>query len=304
MNAALNSRTRRTIDDASVGRPVTRAGVSLFPVYLHQGTGPEYLPGITAATSKVVWFEEQQTAAVSMLTLVSTADLPVLFPEGDTVVGGLQNRVLNVSVLAAAKLTTELPVSCVEAGRWGNRQGFEHGATLAPRRVRRQMNLSVAKSFAKSSARVSDQSAIWESVGQDLARTGGASATQAIHDGSRRLESRLDELLAMGPLPDQSGVVVSLGGRIVGADIFDRAETLAAYWPAIVRSYVFDAGGEHAGRPSATRALQFLRMLAHQQVDQKPGVGIGTEFHLNSKRVHGQGLLLGEDLLHLSAQAA
>jgi hypothetical protein len=56
--------------------------------------------------------------SVPELRLENNADLPVLLVDGEELVGAKQNRVLNLTILAPAKRTTVIPVSCVEAGRW------------------------------------------------------------------------------------------------------------------------------------------------------------------------------------------
>jgi hypothetical protein len=56
---------------------------------------------------------------------------PVVLFAGDTIVGGKQNRVINVSVWLPAAKTTSIPVSCLEAGRWNAGYRFETGRKLA-----------------------------------------------------------------------------------------------------------------------------------------------------------------------------
>ena len=45
-------------------------------------------------------------------------DTSVLLYDGEELLGAKQNRILNVTVLAAARSETRIPVSCVEQGRW------------------------------------------------------------------------------------------------------------------------------------------------------------------------------------------
>lgn len=304
----LAPRVRKAIREASVGTPITRGGVSLFPVYLHDRATVDYLPGISALNSGVARFEEQPSPTVSLLRLVTETDLPVFFPEGDTLVGGLQNRVLNVSVLAAPHKETELPVSCVEQGRWNSHRGFQHGGSFAPRSVRHQKNVSVSHSLAYSESRRSDQAAVWARVEDELSRAGVRSSTQALHEASSQLQqgnsADMSDLAAKGPLPGQNGVVVAVGGQVIGLELFDRTETLAVYWLAIVTAYLSDMGRERQGRPSATRALRFLRKIAEGPVLERPGIGLGLEYHIQSNTMAGQALVVDDSLIHLSAAAA
>ncbi len=48
----------------------------------------------------------------------TTKGQPVVIFAGDTITGGKQNRVINISVWLPAGKVTELPVTCLEHGRW------------------------------------------------------------------------------------------------------------------------------------------------------------------------------------------
>ena len=248
--------------------------------------------------------DETAGGNVPELHVASRVDRPVLMPEGDTLVGGLQNRTLNVTVLLAAAFDGIIPVSCVEAGRWGSRRAFSHGGSFAPRRVRREKTRSVSDASVRFGERRSDQGAVWASIDDELDRHGVASSTRAIHDARDRTVHLIEELVGVGPLPGQHGVVVSLGRAVVAADLFDRPETLAAYWRPIVESVAFDAGHPYPGTPSASAVLRFLHRIADGPTVETAGMDMGTEFRVRTQRVEAQGLRLDDSLVHLSAFAA
>jgi hypothetical protein len=69
----------------------------------------------------------QEAAAASVQSVVAEAGgVDVLLLDGDTTVGGLQNRIVNVSIWLKAGVPTHVPVSCLEQGRW--RGGYDLGA--------------------------------------------------------------------------------------------------------------------------------------------------------------------------------
>src|SRR5260370_19892305 len=70
------------------------------------------------AQGKVRVTELNAGGCVPELRLENNADIPVLLVDGEELVGAKQNRVLNLTILAPAKRTTIIPVSCVDAGRW------------------------------------------------------------------------------------------------------------------------------------------------------------------------------------------
>ena len=129
-----------SLEHAAIGRPITRLGFSLFPVYLP----PSDLPPIATGPGSGLIVDELPNASVPTLSVTNPTDRAILLIEGECLVGGAQNRTLNVSVLVPAGATLKIPVTCLEQGRWGSRRAFQHGSAMAPRRVRRTKQDAVA----------------------------------------------------------------------------------------------------------------------------------------------------------------
>lgn len=293
------------LERASIGRPLTRGGVSFFPIYLHGGSEIEIAP-----RPADVQITEQGHAEVPTITVTNPGRLPTLLVEGETVTGGQQNRVLNVSVLVPGGATINVPVSCVEAGRWeGGRSRFERGQTFAPRRVRRVKNATVSESIRREDRKYSDQGAVWGTIDFELDRLNVHSSTRALHasemtfEADHRLADAVEELTELGPLPGQCGIVIGHGRRIVSVEVFATPELLAANWSALVRAAMLDLPGHIEGRPSVSRALRFVNKLATAQGTASAGVGLGEELHVRTSRLVGQALTLDGVIVHASAFA-
>lgn len=311
------------LDTAAIGAPITRVGVSLFPVYL-PGRAP-VAPTIATGPGAPVEISERPDATVPTLVATNRSDTPVLLVEGQIVEGGRQNRVLNVSVVVPAHGTIDIPVSCVEQGRWHSNGGFGHGRSFVTRRVRRAKEAGVARDHRVSGGRQSDQGMVWSTIHHELSRLGVDHATGSATAGDARLQRgavdarvhdrpevdarfeqvrrAVDELERLGPLPGQCGVVVSHGSRVVSVECFASPEMLAAHWSALVGSIMLDAPEHRVGAPSATRALQFVRRVAARRATVSPGVGLGLEHHVQSSSLVGQAVVVDDVLLHASAFA-
>lgn len=286
---------------ASVGPALSRHHISMFPVYLHGGRAPDVLAASAALALGLIEVTETGGGSIPTLTVDSTAATPVLFPEGDTLAGGKQNRTVITSVLVPAGGSTALPVSCVEAGRWDTGRRFEHGRTIAPRRVRRTMTESMLESPYPMDRRP-DQGRVWQEVDAEFARTGARSASRSLHDAVASGQQRLDAFSRLRPLPGQCGVVVTRGRRILGIDVFANPTLLDAYWASLISSYVTDLSDRPPKhRASASVALHSLRHLGTSDATQVPGRGTGTEFSVRSRHVVAGGITLDGHLIHLSA---
>lgn len=292
------------LETASVGYPITREWVSFFPVYIHQR--PRL---ITTGAASGVTIQEAPEAQVPTIQVANDTGTPVLLVEGETVTGGRQSRMLNVSVLVPPTTVLDIPVSCVEQGRWGGQREFGRGRTLAPRRVRREKARTVAESVQKGGGKRSDQGAVWQAVALELQRLDAHNPTASLLEGESlfdrddRKGRAVEELIARGPLPGQCGIVVSHGSRIVAVDVFSDPDSLACHWEGLVRAHLLDAPDEVRGRPSITRAVRFLRKFATAEARVAPGVGLGREHHVSNRKVVGQALVWDDVLVHASAFA-
>lgn len=290
----------RQFDRISVGYPITRRGVSFFPVYLTQ-------PVSLIATGNLAGVEiaERPDAEVPVIVVHNRTGNLVLVPAGTVVSGGRQNRTLNVSVLVPANTTLEVPVSCVEAGRWNGSGTFGLSGMFVSRRVRRAMQRSLAENMTHGQ-RGADQGQVWSAVSDELSRLQVISHSSNFLDiegafaADDRLAAATEELVAMGPLPGQVGVVVCHGSRVVSADLFATPDMLACHWEALVRSAMLESSDRTRTAPSATKVLRFLRSFAKAKAVVTPGTGVGREHHVTTDRIAGQALMLDDVVVHAS----
>ena len=113
------------------GAPVTRGGVTLIPIFA---------PAARASAIKIAGDEllvsELETPTVPQLQVHNPTAHDLLIPAGRILSGGRQTRVVNVSIVVPAGAKVVIHVSCVEAGRWSGRSGFENSGRNASRRMR------------------------------------------------------------------------------------------------------------------------------------------------------------------------
>ncbi len=148
------------LSTAAIGAPITRLGVSFFPIYLPANE----LPEISTGPSSELDVRELEDAAVGSLLAVNPTDTPVLIVEGEHFLGGKQNRAVNITVLVPPRTELPIPVSCLEEGRLGNAPC----PTTATRRTRRrESEEGVKRAFVSSMGRQSQsrprrsRSAVW-----------------------------------------------------------------------------------------------------------------------------------------------
>lgn len=287
-------------DYVAVGAPITRLNLSFFPVYLPGNELPEVVSGVNSGLT----VEELDDASVNTLEANNPTDKLGLFIEGEHYLGGRQNRAINVSVLLGSKSKVKIPVSCLEQGRWGRRQKWQRNESFTPAPVRAEKRKGVSESMRTGSRR-GDQGKVWNEIHMMLdsekisSNTMAASKLNATYEGETSRAKAINELVSKGALPDQCGIVVANGGRIIAMDLFGSPQLLSDNWKQLVRSY--SAGnGPKANPPTTDSVLSLIQRFGRANAEEHPGVGIGSEFRIRDGKLNGQVLALDGAVAHAS----
>ena len=292
------------LETAAIGSPITRLGISFFPIYLMDAD----LPEISTGQDSGLVVKELENPSVPTLLAHNPTRKPVLVVEGQHFLGGKQNRTVNGTVLVPAMTKLEIPVSCLEQRRWGRAEAYRQAESFAPRSVRLRKEEFVNQSMRQSGSRQGDQGAVWDEVDGVLQAAEAQSDTSAasVVDEVYRRESRRGEALAdlvgLGPLPRQSGIAVTHGRWVAAIELFGSPELLKTHWEALVRSYLLESV-RALGHPSPTRVLHILRRFGSLKSQNAPGVGLGMDQRVEDRRIVGQALTLDGVIVHGSAFA-
>lgn len=260
------------------------------------------------ARGKVRVTELHAGGSVPELRLENTADLPVLLVDGEELVGAKQNRVLNLTILAPAKHTTVIPVSCVEEGRWSmatpDLRPADH---VMYSRVRAERVSHVTESMRSRGSRVSDQGAVWEDIAAKAVRLKAVSPTGAMSAIYERHARSVEEFArALTWEEGQCGVAFSIGGRILGLDIFDHPEVMRRFFQKLVRSYALDALDtvpEANGPASVERLTVLVAQIGAAQSFSDQALGLGKDVRFNGPEISGAALWAQGRYVHICAFA-
>lgn len=276
-----------------VGFGTTVDAVTMFPVWTDSpDPGGDYLPFVAADADDRLIVSESEVPSVPTLVATNRTDLPVLLLAGEVVSGGRQDRVLNATVLVEAHTQLQIPVSCVEAGRWGGGPRTRR-AGHAPSTLRARTTASTAQRTDRSS----DQGEVWREVAAHLARHGTQSPTFAL-----RAVSEVDNVARRFPLLEgQRGVIVGIGRQVRSLELFDRHETLYQCFASLVSAALADGVGVPAGVTSAGAARRFARSVATAPSVRRPAVGLGSETTLSGRSLVGTSLRWRGRVVHLAA---
>ena len=293
------------------GAPVTRGGVTLIPIFAPAGRAS----AIKIAGDELL-VSELDTPTVPQLQVHNPTAHDLLIPAGRILSGGRQTRVVNVSIVVPAGAKVVIPVSCVEAGRWSGRSGFENSGRNASRRVRISKQRSVKANIDRYKSKLSAQGDVWSTIDHELSSrsvNADASLFLGVDEDLNRRSDRIavvEQFLTDGIQQGQVGVAVAHGDKILGVEVFPSTEALQVSWEAIVRAAVidadeFDTPGETIDAASGIAALEkFLAAVAATEGTLSEGVGRGTELHVETAAYVAHGLTVDGELVYCNAFAS
>src|SRR5512134_3941967 len=124
----------------ALGSPSTFRNLTLTPILLKDGP---LSPIETISLDEALAAGHLRVTEVSAeghvpeLRVKNSGAAPVLILDGEELVGAKQNRIVNLTILVAPQSQIVIPVSCIEAGRWGySRPEFAAGGRVLNPEIR------------------------------------------------------------------------------------------------------------------------------------------------------------------------
>lgn len=122
--AGARGAVRRAVVSVEPIVTMWRDGLTIIPLESREPNHePDYLTFEQAQVADGIAVEEASVQTVPTVD-AATGPMPVLLLGGDTIIGGAQNRIINITILLRAAAKTPIPVSCLERGRWNDDRRF------------------------------------------------------------------------------------------------------------------------------------------------------------------------------------
>jgi hypothetical protein len=287
------------------GKPVTYRNLTVVPVFTRSaranGDLGSYLTLDQALEQGVLEIREKDGGDVPWVVVSNHSDRRIFIMGGEILSGCKQDRIVARDVLIAPRRKRLLlPVYCVESGRGHHVRGaFKSEKNLGTYSMR----------AAAQGSSGNNQMEVWNKVAESNRKMGVSSDTEAYQDAFRdeevaKLVNEVEEKFKDLPRMEKgtTGVIVALGERIIGVDIFASPELFDALWPKIIKACVVAMSGYGQDAIfSKLEAQQILNALQWMRYGRRPGVDLGFEYsgELNDFVVHA--LVYGDAVCHLGA---
>lgn len=295
-----------TLERLQPGTGTTFEGMTVFPLFGDSPGEPDYLTLDEALAGKQARVVEVSDAGdVPNLLFENRGDKKVLLVDGDELVGAKQNRIINLTILVPAHTRIEIPVSCVEAGRWSYRSGeFASAERAMFSRARAAKAEQVTVRMRRTGTYDADQHDVWDNIAACSETLSVDSPTGAMADIYETYEQHLDRYReAIKAQDGQVGALFAINGQIRGLEVFDSSRIFRHYLKRLVSSYAVEAlVDESASRevPQAA-AERFLADVKLARAEKFEALGEGEDLRLSAEALAGGALIAGQRVVHLAA---
>jgi hypothetical protein len=295
-----------TLSHLHLGAATAFEGMTVFPLFSDQPRDKDYLTldeALEQGQARVI--EVSEEGEVPNLLFENLGKSKVLLVDGDELVGAKQNRIVNLSILVAAHTKIEIPVSCVEAGRWSRKSDeFSSAKRAMYSRARASKAEAVTMRMRHSGERYSNQSEIWNNIAECSEDLDVDSLTSCMSDIYESHEQRLDRYREAFKAQDgQVGALFAINGKIQGLELFDCGMTFSHYLERLVSSYVLGSLADigESREAALPEAEHFMASVKQAQAEQFEALGEGEDLRLSGESLAGGALVAEERVVHLAA---
>ncbi|MBQ2665242.1 DUF6569 family protein [Methanobrevibacter sp.] len=239
--------------------------------------------------------KECEHSQVNTLIVKNHAVTPLILIDGEEVVGGDQNRIVNATILIDASSEMKIPVSCTEQGRWGYIDEFKQSDYIANYNTRR------AKEYASRSS-ASYQDVIWTSIKKLEFENSFASHTSAMEESYENLKVDHNKIVKeFKIIPEQNGVLIIVDGEIKGFELFLNPEIYREFHEKILKSYLIDSKMENKTFAiNIDSAREVINNALGSTFEKKQNNGLEEAFEFENSDGLGTLCTYQNKILHLS----
>jgi hypothetical protein len=283
------NRIKNYISSLNFGDLQGHSSLAIIPIFGEE-TKSDYLTLDEALEREL---EVTETGSVPTLKFENKTGKEILIMRGEYVIGGKQNRMTAREIFLARDFCGEVPVNCVQQGRWGY-QSDEPNEKFTSSEMKTPTTLGMAS--------YRSQGEVWKEVNSLMQHTNTPSNSSDLNEIYHKREKDINDIANKFVLPEGAIGLVAVtqkeGGKTYSVEIFDKYETLKKNFQKMVKSYSLQALSGEEIEQTKDETLEFLRKLEFSEEEQK-AVSLGTDLSLRGESSNGTALIYEDTLLYM-----
>jgi hypothetical protein len=300
---------KNLIENAKFGEAQRFKNLSIFPVSFNSENVIDYISLDLAISKNYVKINEvTESGNVNTLFVENSSEYNVLLLDGEELIGAKQNRVLNTTILIAKNSKTEVPVSCVERGRWRyESREFKTSNRIMSSSIKSKKMEDVSfnlKMNPDSNDYRSDQGRVWSSVDELLVKRKIHSGSSAMSDAFDSSSDEMEKYMQNFKITEnQNGIVIAINGKIIGFEFISNVQVFSQYFPKLMRGFIIDAVDEiveNYVEANVDNCREFVNNLENSTQTSFPSIGLGHSFRYESGKSIAAALVYNNETIHFS----
>src|SRR5688572_7296768 len=252
--------------------------------------------------NKIKITESGSSGTVNNLVIENISKDTIIIITGDVIKGGKQDRIVsNDIVLAPSTGKKNLPVYCVESGRWSSgdqvRSSARSNATVSSNNAAAEFKTYHSKgsvSLRKVVEKEKDQSKVWSKVDElnSANKTETSTKTYTAMTQSPDFTKKLAQYISFFKNKfdkDSSvvGVVVVTGDKVIGCDMFATHDLFLKQYESLIHSYATEAivTGKPVKIATTTVKSYTDKLMANESVQKATLKEKGNSFTEKGKKL-------------------
>ena len=243
----------------------------------------------------LVEVKECDTSQVNTVIVKNHSVTPLILIDGEEIIGGDQNRIVNSTILIDAESEMKIPVSCSEKHRWAFKSEFKQSDYIANYKTRR------AKEYA-SRVSSSFQDVIWSSIDSLEMEQDFASPTSAMDGSYENIKAAHNQIIKQFKIIDgQTGVLIMVDGQFTGFELFLNSEIYREFHEKILKSYLIDSKIKNTQFTiNIETAQEVIDNACDSSFEKKNSSGIESAYAFENEAGLGTLYLFKDKIVHWS----
>ncbi len=257
---------------ATFGAAIQVESLTLTPILANAPGADEGLIILDEAMlKKLVRIHEVDGGDVNNLRLTNRSDQPLFLLAGEVIIGGKQDRIIGSNTIVPPKKTQDVPVFCVEHGRWDNSsKEFTTANALAHGRLRGRASFDTQSDVWQEVA-AKNEKRNTKSKSDTYRHVAAQQANGTLAKWEKQVNTALDKLptTSKGKLV---GFAVAINGKVASVDVFDNPALFKKLQGKLVRSYIteaIDVTHDKAAKPPTATDVEAFIADAEKAAEQR-----------------------------------
>ena len=304
----MKEHVMRTVEGIRLGDTIQFKNLSIVPLFFNNTSTLNYISLKKGLEQQLVEITEvSEGGSVPTLKVINNAKQPLFILDGEELLGAKQNRIVNTSMLLAAKSNFQVPVSCTERGRWRyNSRSFSDSGVVMSSKARYSKSKRIYANLMQKRGYNAEQGEVWNDIEHMHAKYETFSGTRAMKDAFVQKEGDIKDYLAAFPLQlYQNGMIVFQNGKLVGGEFISNPDVYTDLHEKLIKSFAIEAMHEKTEIQTNNfdlqkEASQNLYLLKEATATEHQPIGLGKDIRLETSSNKASALEYEGEVVHIS----